>query len=116
MKKGLWIFLLVFLCTGCLGIGEKEDSARARVAVKNAKSVIDSIKLDYTLDKSSIPVGTKQDILTIPKADMKVESGTFTILSDTADSDISQIRLDGVVIDGHSCSGTKEDMKCTILP
>lgn len=114
-KKLIGIICCLFLATGCLGIGKQEDAARARVAVKNAKSVISSIRYNYTLDKLSTPVGTPIDILTIAKAELKVQSGTYTILSETADSDESQIRIDNVIIDGHTCSGTKNELVCTKL-
>lgn len=115
MKKILMISLCVlFLTTGCLGVGEGEDSARAKVAVKNAKSVITNIKYNYTLDKTSTPVGVPVDILSIPNASTKVDSGTYTILDESADSDISKIRLDNVIINNHTCSGTKEDMICVL--
>ena len=113
MKKGVGISLLcLFLTSGCLGVGKKEDDARARIATRNAKSVIASIRYNYTLDKLTIPIGTPIDILSLEKAELKVDGGTSTMLSDKADSDLSQIRLDDVIIDGHTCSGTTDHMKC----
>ena len=70
-----------------------------------AEKGIGSIKIDGNECSSNITYGMGANKL-------KVDGGTYTILSDKADSDLSQIRLDDVIIDGHTCSGTTDHMKC----
>lgn len=109
MKKILGICLLCISLTGCT---KENENARTRIAIKNAKSVISAIKMNYILDQTSIPIGEPISVMSLSNMKVSIKDGTYTILSEQAESDESQIRLDNVIIDDHTCTGTKDDMKC----
>lgn len=111
MKKTISIFIIcicLLLSTGC----KKSDEARARVAVKNANGVIKAIRLNYILDQTKIITNQPYEVLSLTNLDINVKSGTYTILSTTAQNDESQIQLNDVVIDDHICNGVKGAVVC----